>query len=542
MARDLLASTADDSLAVRILDILRRRRLLALATFCAVLAATVSFAIYLPDIYQGQALVLIERPVDENIVRATDSAPGELESRLHIIKQEILSRDRALELINRFHLYPALMKKSGAVDDALNQMRSDVEVNPSGPEQVSGKVKTVSFTLKYTGDSAKTASDVTNAIASFYVQQNESMRSQSAIGTLEFLKQQLAEAKGQLDHQDAAITQFTSKYTGQLPQQVGINLATIERLNTQLRLNGEQQLRLIEQREKLFEGLQDPTSVARAENPDAPPDMLDRLKQIEKLKTDLAGLQTRVTSKHPDVLRMQEQIAALEKEQDAAEALLQQKQEAAKAVAAASQAVAEDARAPRRRTIESIDAELAKLRNEETTLRATIASFEQRLQGAPEREQEYSLVTRDRQVAKDLYDSMLKRFDEAQLAASLETDRQGERFRVLEPARPPEGPTGPNRMRLILLGILLALAAAVAVVLGSEQFDASFHGVDDIREFTSVPVLVSIPPIGPVPFKRRLLTGLATVSAIAVIALIATASAYFAHGNDQLARLIGRAG
>jgi polysaccharide biosynthesis transport protein len=541
MARDLLASTADDSLAVRILDILRRRRLLALGTFCAVLAATVSFAIYLPDFYQGQALVLVERPVDENIVRATDSAPGELENRLHIIKQEILSRDRALELINRFHLYPTMMKKA-AVDDALNQMRSDVEVNPSGPEQVSGKVKTVSFTLKYTGDSAKTASDVTNAIASFYVQQNDSMRSQSAFGTLQFLKQQLAEAKGQLDRQDAAITQYTSRYTGQLPQQVGINLATIERLNTQLRLNGEQQLRLIEQREKLFEGLQDPTSVARTENPDAPPDMLERLKQIDKLKADLAGLQTRVTSKHPDVLRMQEQIAALEKEQDAAETLLEQKQQAAKAAVAASQAATEDARAPRRRTIESIDGELGKLRNEETTLRATIASFEQRLQGAPEREQEYSLVTRDRQVAKDLYDSMLKRFDEAQLAASLETDRQGERFRVLEPALPPEGPTGPNRIRLILLGILLALAAAVAVVLGSEQFDASFHGVDDIREFTSVPVLVSIPPIGPVPFKRRLLTGLATVSAIAAIALIATASAYFAHGNDQLARLIGRAG
>jgi len=501
----------------------------------------VSFAIYLPDIYQGQALVLIERPVDENIVRAADSAPGELESRLHIIKQEILSRDRALELINRFHLYPALMQK-GALDDALNQMRSDVEVNPSGPEQVSGKVKTVSFTLKYTGDSAKTASDVANAIATFYVQQNESMRSQSAIGTLEFLKQQLGEAKAQLDRQDAAITQFTSKYTGQLPQQVGINLATIERLNTQLRLNGEQQLRLIEQREKLFEGLQDPTSVARAENPDAPPDMIERLKQIDKLKADLAGLQTRVTSKHPDVLRLQEQIAALEKEQDTAEATLQQRQQAAKAAAAASQAVSDDARAPRRRTIESIDAELEKLRSEETTLRATIGSFEQRLQGAPEREQEFSLVTRDRQVAKDLYDSMLKRFDEAQLAASLESDRQGERFRVLEPALPPEGPTGPNRIRLILLGILLALAAAVAIVLGSEQFDASFHGIDEIREFTNVPVLVSIPPIGPVPFKRRLLTGLATVSAIVAIALIATVSAYFAHGNDQLARLIGRAG
>ena len=541
MARDLLASTADDSLAMRIFDILRRRRLLALGAFAAVLAAAVSFATYLPDIYQGQALVLIERPVDENIVRAADTAPGELESRLHIIKQEILSRDRALVLINRFHLYPKLMKQ-GAVDDALNQMRSDVEVNPSGPEQVSGKVKTVSFTLKYTGDSAKTAADVANAIASFYVEQNESMRSQSALGTLQFLRQQLSEAKAQLDRQDAAITQFTSKYTGQLPQQVGINLATVERMNTQLRLNGEQQLRLIEQREKLMEGLQDPTNVARAENPDATPEMIDRLKQIEKSKDDLAQLLTRVTNKHPDVVRLQEQIADLEQQQKQDEAALQKKRAAAQAAAAASTAAVEDAKAPRRRTIESIDGEIAKLKEEEQTIRATIASFEQRLEGAPEREQEYTLVTRDRQVAKDLYDSMLKRYDEAQLAASLETDRQGERFRVLENALPPEGPTGPNRMRLMLMGLLLAIAAGVAMALLAEQFDASFHGVDEVREFTSVPVLVSIPPIGPVPFKRRLVAGLATVSAIALIALIATASAYLAHGNDQLARLIGRAG
>ena len=100
MARDLLASTADDSLALRILDILRRRRLLAIGMFAAVLSAAVSFAIYLPDLYRAQALVLIERPVDESSSASAESAPGELESRLHIIKQEILSRDRLLALIN----------------------------------------------------------------------------------------------------------------------------------------------------------------------------------------------------------------------------------------------------------------------------------------------------------------------------------------------------------------------------------------------------------------------------------------------------------
>ena len=541
MARDLLASTADDSLALRILDILRRRRLLAIGMFAAVLSAAVSFAIYLPDLYRAQALVLIERPVDESIVRSAESAPGELESRLHIIKQEILSRDRLLALITRFKLYPKQMK-DGAIDDALNQMRSDVEVNPSGPEQLSGKTKTVSFTLNYTGDSAKRVAEVTNAIAAFYVQQNDSIRSQSALGTSQFLREQLAAAKAQLDHQEQAVTVYTTKYTGQLPQQVGVNLATLERMNTQLRLNGEQQIRLIEQREKLLEGLDDPNAITRAENSDASPEMIERLKQIDKLKSDLAQLQTKFTSKHPDVVRLQDQIADLQQQEAQAEAAAQKKREAAKAAAAASTAAVQDAQAPRRRTIESLDAELAKMRDEETAIRATIGSFEQRLEGAPEREQEFALITRDRQAAKDLYDSLLKRYDEAQLSASMETDRQGERFRILEPALPPEGPSAPNRIRLLLMGVLLALAAAVAVVLTAEQFDVSFHGIDELREFTSVPVLVSIPPIGPMPLKRRLLTGLATVSAIAMIALIATASAYFAHGNDQLARLIGRAG
>jgi hypothetical protein len=97
-------------------------------------------------------------------------------------------------------------------------------------------------------------------------------------------------------------------------------------------------------------------------------------------------------------------------------------------------------------------------------------------------------------------------------------------------------------MRLMIMGLLLAFAAAVAAVLVREQFDASFHSVDEIREFTAVPVLVSIPSIGPTPIGRRLRVACAAVSALAAIALVATLSAYIARGNEQLVRMIERAG
>ena len=148
------------------------------------------------------------------------------------------------------------------------------------------------------------------------------------------------------------------------------------------------------------------------------------------------------------------------------------------------------------------------------------------------------LITRDYNAAKDLYDSLLKRYDEAQLTTSMETERAGETFRVLEPALPPEGPTAPNRFRLLLMGLLLAAAAAGGAVLLREQFDSGFHSVDDIREFTSVPVLVSIPPIGPAPTGWRVKRAFATATTLALIALVATSAAYLADGNAQLVRLI----
>src|SRR5688572_3010224 len=161
MSRDMLNSTSEESIVLKTIDILRRRRILAAVIFTTVVASAVSFARYLPDLYKASALVLVERPVSESFVRTAVS--GELESRLHVIKQEILSRDRLTALVERFNLYPEMRQRT-SMEDVLNQMRLDVEVLPSGPEQVSGRTRTVSFTLSYTGTEREKVSEVTNAI------------------------------------------------------------------------------------------------------------------------------------------------------------------------------------------------------------------------------------------------------------------------------------------------------------------------------------------------------------------------------------------
>jgi len=537
MASDPFIPSTDESFAFHAIDIFRRRKVVVTFVFVAVLASAVTFALCLPDLYKSSAVLLVERPVPEVYVRPAVS--GELESRLHVIKQEIMSRARLTDLINRFNLYPDLRRQI-PMDGVLDQMRHDIDIELTGPEQVSGRKTTVSFKLSYTGGDGDTVSKVTNELANFYVSQNDEIRSQEATRATGFLRAQLDATRKELDSHEAAMRAYTSSHPGELPEQVEVNLAALERLNTQLRLTGEREIKLLEDREKLTDGLAVTTDYATGTRTFVgDPPVNERL---ERMKRDLKMLEGQFTSRHPDVIRMKTEIAAAERQQQ--DALLRERQAAQKAADGAA-AVAAAAQNPtaldaRRNALQNLDAELDRLKKAEADLRQNITGIENRLEGVPARQQEFGRLTRDYNAAKDLYDSLLKRYGDAQLASSMETDRQGERFRILEAAMPPSSPVAPNRNRLMIMGVLMALIVAAGAALAAEQFDTTFHSIDDLREFTRVPVLGAVSPIATVTAGRTVKFVLATVSAVAVIWIIVVLSTHAARGNEQLVWMLAR--
>ena len=93
-------------------------------------------------------------------------------------------------------------------------------------------------------------------------------------------------------------------------------------------------------------------------------------------------------------------------------------------------------------------------------------------------------MSRDYEATKEIYGSLLKRQEEAQLAESMEQRQKGEQFRIFDPAIASEQPAAPNRIRLISMGLLLSLGLAAGAVVLAEQLDTSFHKVDDLRAFS----------------------------------------------------------
>ena len=507
-------STTDESLLLQAGDILRRRRSTAIVVFTTVMVTCLSLAAFLPDLFRASSVVLVERQLPDGVVR---SAPGsELESRLHVIQQEVLSRANLTSLVERFNLYPALRAR-GDRDSALGQLRDDIKIELTGPEQVTGRSKTVAFRLTVTGEHPETVANVTNAIADFYVAQNGQMRANEATRATQFLKAQLEEARRQLTGRERDVAMYTTKHAGGLPQQAEMNLAALERLNVQLRLNGERLLRALDQRATLLADMPPDAAASLGDSESA------TSRRLNQLRRDLAQWEG-FPERYPDVKRIKEEIAALESQSSPA---------------TPTRSAAGEPR-PGTRTLEALNAEIDRLKVEDESLRKLIATAEQRLEEVPYRENELALIVRDRQSAKELYDSLLKRYEDAQLAQSMETANQGERFRILEPAVPPMGPNAPNRFRLLVMGLLLAALLASIAVLIHEQLDTSFHSVDEVRRFTHVPILASIPSIE-MPASRRLPRALGvTACVIGGLTLVAAFSAYVASGNEQLVRFLIR--
>jgi succinoglycan biosynthesis transport protein ExoP len=507
-------------------EIARRRWRLGVAVFLVPLSATIGLALYLPAVYRASTVVLVDRQqVPEAFVRSTvTSGP---ETRLQTISQEILKRGRLEALIERFDLYRGL-RDSRSMEAATERMRRDIQLEQRTDPVVRGGA-IAAFTVSYTGPDPETVAAVTNTLASLYLSENSRVREREASGTADFLRKELDDVKGRLGDQEARVSAFKRRHIGENPKNMDANLAVLERLTAQLRLNSDNQNRAMERRHALArqtagsEGIPSAAGVTGSE----PADPLGV--QLSKLHQELEDLRTRFSDRYPDVIRVKAEIAAREAQMQSA---------AGRAVEGPAPAAPESVSNPYavklRQAMAEAEAEIAALRTEERRLREDFTTYQRRVENTPLREQEFQELSRDYETTGEQYRTLLKRYEEAQLAETLEQRQKGEQFRILEMARPPSAPWAPNRMRFFLMGSAMSAGLAAASVWLSEGLDKSVHAVADLRGLAGVRVVARIPRIvseGDAVRRRWRRVAWACLTALAVMV---TAGATYATAKGRV--------
>jgi hypothetical protein len=186
-----------------------------------------------------------------------------------------------------------------------------------------------------------------------------------------------------------------------------------------------------------------------------------------------------------------------------------------------------------RELLDEAETQLKVLNTEEKGLRAQMAIYQRRVETAPRLEQELQELMRDYDTTNDLYRSLLKRRDEADLAENLEQRQQGEQFRIMELASVPDGPWAPKRLRLFLFGLGMAFAFAVGAAVLAEHLDVSFHAVEELRAAVAVPIVARIPRIVSDRDRRHARWRLAVGGALTSVLFVAVLGASYltAHGR-----------
>jgi uncharacterized protein involved in exopolysaccharide biosynthesis len=248
------------------------------------------------------------------------------------------------------------------------------------------------------------------------------------------------------------------------------------------------------------------------------PQLNIQMAQREKLQQELTKLSTRYGEKHPAAVSLKAEIEVLDQLIARKNSTDSDKKNSEQVTRALQNPYAQQLK----KEFDTLDAELKALHTEEQRILQSTVLYQQRVENTALRDQELLGLQRDYDSAKGLYQSLLKRQEEAKLAENLEQRQKGEQFRLLEPALPAVRPKEPDRYKLILLGFVGALGFAAGTVILAERLHPSFHTVDELHTFSHVPVLVSLPYVANRADirRRRWRFGIIVLSVIISLGLI----------------------
>jgi polysaccharide chain length determinant protein (PEP-CTERM system associated) len=534
------------------IDMLRRYRSWLIGPMFAGLVIAVVVAFLWPDTYLSTAVMRITPPqISERLLPTVLNL--QMQQRLSSMQQEITSRSSLAEIIQRpsMNLY-AKEQKHIPLEDIIQEMRGKIKIQPmdlGGQGRVSS-----AFSISFAYPDRFKAQAVVRELVTKFMDANDNVQRKSIQVTNNFLGEELKQAKDKMDGLEAAITKFKAGNMGKLPEQFQANVAQLQTMQMQLGSTNEAMARLQQEKMQYETQLQNLTNQLNYYNSVAEESVisggsaavrnnkLDQLNQrIMDAKSQLAALLEMYTDAAPSVKQMRARLASMEKEYQEEEKNDLERQAAAastnqptvqRRVNPANYKMAKDLEgsiALIKTNIQGVNLTMDEKLKQVQELNRVIAQIQARIESSPQLEQQYVALMRDYGMAKAAYEDMSKRREMSETAKDVEEHKAGEVLELLDPASDPLTPTEPNRLQWAAMGAGLGLMVGIVLAGAREMKNTSLKNLKDVRAYTNLPVLSSIPLLENallVRRKRRLLW-LAWSGAVVVGSIAMSGAVYY---------------
>jgi polysaccharide chain length determinant protein (PEP-CTERM system associated) len=502
---------APDQTFADFLHVLRRRARPATAAAMAVLLGMTYLAFSLPAVYESSANLLIEHPEIPQDVLGGEGAEGYVEQRLQRVRQRVMTPEHVQELITRHKLYQA-DGENLSPEEMFTRFNESVIVTPEvtgviDPRSMRTANLTYAFAVSFQYDDPEVARDVADSLAELFITSNAEQAKDASERAIAFLRAEADRLQTDLREREDRLTQLRQSHAGDLPGDREENQNRAGALERDL-ARVDDDLRSARARKDLLEAQLRDTPRNRPVLDETGQAVILGADRLAAAQQELVAALAKYSEDHPDVRRLRREIASLS---------------ADPSVTSASSVPTNPIYEQLQTQIDAADVAIRDLLARRYDMSSTLARLQSAIYQSPEYEQQYTDLVRDYELVKAQYEQMRARETAAVVAQKAAGSQAGESYVLVGPAQVPATPSEPDRVALMFLGFVLAIAAGLGTASLLNSADSTVRGSADIAALIGAPPLGHIPTMrSPTELRRRrlgniaLATGFLTVVAFVV--------------------------
>lgn len=409
---------------------------------------------YRPDpIYRSSGTILSERPeISSDLAGST--VEGLFEQRIQLIRRRVITGENLRPIIERYNLYPRIPE-----DSRTSFMKDAFSIEQVDPITLKPSEGSDAFNLYFDYRDPDIARNVAEDLINLFLEDNRRRRTETARDTERFFANETARLAAAVNVTEDRLAEFKTEYQGLLPDDIERNKVELERISRELP-GLQASIRDAQGRRDLLE-------VRREE--------LSGENEATQLRTELALALQKYSEDHPDVRRLRRSIAALESGEELGTADVELRRVLTQ--------------------IQAVNEEINANRQMEQRLRARIRELQGKQSMAPEIEKKLLELVREHDIAFSEYSDIRERRTEAEIATSLEAEDKGERYSMIRQPSVPRSPHYPNRVGIILIGLMFAFGGSAGLIALREKMDATVRGTHDVAAALEGPPIAAIPII-----------------------------------------------
>jgi succinoglycan biosynthesis transport protein ExoP len=465
-----------------------RRRWIYFATILpGIILTAVLVAYILPPLYRANAMVMLQgSSIPKEMVSATtkdvDDAFGTAQQDLELVRRKIMDPEELVPLVKAQDPYP---DRHDLTTEAKAQMMM-AGTTFERVDPITGKAADASaaYAIHYENPNPVLAKKVARQIVDLFLTYNKRTRVEQSTAAYEFLASQAKGLETEMMQMEAKLAVFRSKFGGALPDMQAHNLQRIDGLQHDLE-NTQQLLLTAEDKESQLQLQLNTLSPSLASS------VSDWKTTMAKTQADLIDAEQKYTPEHPEVKRLRRALADLRNQGTSSLKVGVGAPDNPDYLAVKSQ-------------LDTATREVTGLRTQESREREDMAQYEKNMNTMPNVQREYTGLQRDYENAQQRYTDLQGKMKNAALAQKMESESKGETFVLLHNASVPDTPYFPNRLGIILLGIILGGGLAFGAAAMVDAADPSVRGAGDLNSLLGSAAIGMVPRmLNPSDRRRR---------------------------------------